>query len=258
VPRREPPKRPNNRAKSPRHTGDKGNTEVAGLRIIGGRFRGRKLSYSGDLRTRPMKDRLREAVFNLVGTDARDALAIDLFAGTGALGLEALSRGARQAIFLEQHFPTAAIINQNATALAVADSCEVVPGNTFIWFRRFGQSLAEKKGTGAFCRNAPQGALHKMCLSPFFRPEDAATRHWLVFCSPPYDFYVERQAEMLELINGMIDAAPPKSVFVVEADERFDFQSLPLPDAWDVRRYPPAVVGIMRKAASDLIETSET
>lgn len=166
-----------------------------------------------------MKDRLREAVFNLIGTDVRDALAIDLFAGTGALGLEALSRGARQAIFLEQHFPTAAIIKQNIAALAVADRCEVVPGNTFVWFRRFGQSLA-----------APSGP-------------------WLVFCSPPYDFYVERTAEMLELIGGMIATAPQKSIFVVESDERFDFQSLPQPNEWDVRRYPPAVVGIMRKAA---------
>ncbi len=63
---------------------------VAGLRIIGGQFRGRRLRYGGDPRTRPMKDRLREAVFNLIGPMVRGTHALDLFAGTGALGLEAL------------------------------------------------------------------------------------------------------------------------------------------------------------------------
>ena len=62
---------------------------IAGLRIIGGRLRGRKLHYSGDLRTRPMKDRLREAIFNLIGPAIRGKHAVDLFAGTGALALEA-------------------------------------------------------------------------------------------------------------------------------------------------------------------------
>jgi hypothetical protein len=176
VSRRENQKRSHDHPKPPRRASDKGNTEVAGLRIIGGRFRGRKLAYSGDLRTRPMKDRLREAIFNLIGTDVRDALAIDLFAGTGALGLEALSRGAQQAIFLEQHFPTAAIIKQNIATLEATDATEVVPGNTFIWFRRLEQSRTElpKKGTGAFCRNGPPGAAHKMHLSPF-----SALRPWM-------------------------------------------------------------------------------
>ena len=67
---------------------------MAGLRIIGGQFRGRRLTYHGDPLTRPMKDRVREAVFNLLWPGAEGAVAIDLFAGTGALGLEALSRGA--------------------------------------------------------------------------------------------------------------------------------------------------------------------
>jgi hypothetical protein len=68
-----------------------------------------------------------------------------------------------------------------------------------------------------------------------------------VFCSPPYDFYVARGEEMLELITGMIDAAPANSVFVVEADSRFDFGRLPHPQAWLVRSYRPAIVGIYRK-----------
>ena len=64
------------------------------LRIIGGRLRGSVIEYHGDPRTRPMKDRVREAAFNLIGPQVVGTFAIDLFAGTGALAFEALSRGA--------------------------------------------------------------------------------------------------------------------------------------------------------------------
>ncbi len=74
---------------------------------------------------------------------------------------------------------------------------------------------------------------------------------WLVFCSPPYDFYVQRAGEMLELLAGLIASAPPGSVFVVEADGRFDLGLLPDPAAWDVRPYPPAVVGLLRKGVEN-------
>jgi 16S rRNA (guanine966-N2)-methyltransferase len=191
--------------------------ETIGLRIIGGKFRGRKLLYSGQLRTRPMKDRLREAVFNLIGSDVAGTHAIDLFAGTGALGLEALSRGATKAILIEQHYPTADIIRQNILALGVELQTEIVTGNVFIWGKRH---------------------------------PDLGAAPWLVFCSPPYEFYTSRSGEMLELLGWLLQAAPMKSVFLVEADDRFDFALLPDPKAWDVRSYPPAVIGVYRKSPS--------
>ncbi len=187
---------------------------VEGIRIIGGNFRGRKLHYSGDLRTRPMKDRLREAVFNLVGPEVRGTHAIDLFAGTGALAFEALSRGSQRATLIEQHRPTANIIRQNAAILGVESQIEIVSGNTFVWARR---------------------------------EPDLGTSPWAVFCSPPYAFFVDRLDEMLELVGYVFQRAPLGSVFVVEADDRFDFQRLPDAEQWDVRAYPPAVVGIYRK-----------
>ena len=75
----------------------------------------------------------------------------------------------------------------------------------------------------------------------------AGAEPWVVFCSPPYDFYVERGQQMLRLIGDLIAASPPESLFVVEADARFDFASLPEPSHWDVRSYLPAVVGILEK-----------
>ena len=187
---------------------------IAGLRIIGGQHRGRRLLYSGDWRTRPMKDRLREAIFNLIGPAIQGKHVLDLFAGTGALALEALSRGAERATLIEQHHPTAHIIRQNVAVLGVESQTEIVAGNVFVWFRR--------------------------------RPLLGIVP-WAVFCSPPYDFYVDRAGEIMELICGLMGAAPGESIFVVEADVRFDFRTLPDPEAWDLRPYRPAVVGIYRK-----------
>ncbi|REK26310.1 MAG: 16S rRNA (guanine(966)-N(2))-methyltransferase RsmD [Planctomycetota bacterium] len=182
-------------------------------RIIGGRLRGRRLAYSGRRDTRPMKHRVREAIFNLVGPAIVGQQAIDLFAGTGALGLEALSRGAARATFLERHFPTADVIRENLATLDVAEQAEVVPANAFLWTRTI--------------------PLEK---SPA----------WVVFCSPPYDFYLERADEMRQLIERIMAAAPPESTLVVEADGRFDSSSLPSASTWDVRQYPPAVVAVWR------------
>ena len=183
-------------------------------RIIGGRFRGTKLLYSGDRRTRPMKERVREAVFNLLGTEVAGKYAVDLFAGTGALGLEALSRGGVGATFVEQHFPTAALLRQNIDAVGQSELCQVVTANVLIWVER------------------------ELAL-----PQEP----WLVFCSPPYDFYVDRREAMLRLLTRIISAALPNSMIVVEADGRFDFGALPQAADWDVRAYPPAVIGILRK-----------
>jgi 16S rRNA (guanine966-N2)-methyltransferase len=223
--------RKSNPTTDPRSAGQRLESPV-GLRIVGGRFRGRRLQYGGDIRTRPMKDRLREAVFNLLGPDIRGTHAIDLFAGTGALAFEALSRGAARATLIEQHYPTADIIRRNAVVLEVEDAVDIVTGNVFIWW---------KKKLG--CHAQPDMPTASVGMAP--APADTP---WAVFCSPPYDFYVQRTEEMLELIGGLIQAAPAGSAFVVEADERFDFGRLPDPQAWDVRSYPPAVVGICWKS----------
>ncbi len=216
----------------PRKTGGRRPPE-AELRIIGGRFRGRRLRYRTRDETRPMKHRVREAVFNLVGADAKGRHAIDLFAGTGAVGLEALSRGALSVTFVEQHVPTARLIRENTETLGVGEVADVLMTNAFLWARR---DLAEGARLSSPIFNLP----------------------WLVFCCPPYDFYVTRTQAMLEMVGRVLEAAPPRSVIVVEADQRLDFLQLPLwpaleppsdhtqPAAWDVRAYPPAVVGVLR------------
>jgi 16S rRNA (guanine966-N2)-methyltransferase len=183
------------------------------LRIIGGKFRASRLLYSGDPRTRPMKDRIREAVFNLVGPSIKGKHAIDLFAGTGALGFEALSRGADRAIFIERHVPTARLIRTNAENLGLKDRIEIVKANTFFHLRD---------------------------------PRVLGSDPWAVFCSPPYDFYVDRLEEMQGLLESLVEAASPGSLIVVEADQRFDMALLPEALTWDHRSYPPAEVALGR------------
>lgn len=191
-------------------------------------MRGRKLAYSGDPQTRPMKDRVREAVFNLVGPAVQGKLALDLFAGTGALALEAISRGAIGATMLERHFPTAELICQNCRSLDVTEKTQVVPVNAFVWARR------ELAGEGG-----PQS-------EPAWR-ETVGDAPWIVFISPPFDFYIDRTPEMLALIEQVIAAAPTQSIVVVESDTRFDLGQLPAADQWDARPYPPAVIAVFRK-----------
>jgi 16S rRNA (guanine966-N2)-methyltransferase len=192
------------------------------VKIIGGTFRGRRLNYHGDPVVRPMKHRTREAIFNLVSTECGGRHAIDLFAGTGALGLEALSRGAARATFIEKHVPSARVVEQNIHTLAVEDRATLLVTSAFLWGKRDLPATASQP-------NEP----------------------WLVFCSPPYAFYHERQTEMLDLISRIQSHAPAGSILIVEADEPFDFNVLRHSESsqageWDVRAYAPAVVGLWR------------
>jgi 16S rRNA (guanine966-N2)-methyltransferase len=218
--------------------------ETSELRIIGGKLRGSKLRYEifqqgGDPVTRPMKHRVREAIFNLISTDSEGRHAIDLFAGTGALGLEALSRGAVSATFIEKHVPTARIIEDNIKTLGLSDRAQLLTTSAFLWGKRD-------------LPNAEWRLRIADLNSTIANPQSAIP--WLTFCSPPYAFYHERQQDMLELITAILETSPEGSIMVVEADEAFNFELLPghvaesrRDEGWQIRAYPPAVVGIWRK-----------
>jgi 16S rRNA (guanine966-N2)-methyltransferase len=89
------------------------------MRIIAGEFRGRTLKAPPDRRARATADRVREAWFSIVGPELKGARVLDLFAGSGALGLEALSRGARQVDFVEVSKSSLAALRANIAALDV-------------------------------------------------------------------------------------------------------------------------------------------
>jgi 16S rRNA (guanine966-N2)-methyltransferase len=98
------------------------------VRVVAGSLRGRRLQAPPGRATRPTSDRVREATFNALDSLdlLRDARVLDLFAGSGALGIEALSRGAEHCTFVEQARPAVAVIRQNLQALDLDDRATVV------------------------------------------------------------------------------------------------------------------------------------
>ena len=96
------------------------------MRIIAGTFRSRQLKSLKGMALRPTSDNLRETLFNVLGGLVVDARFMDLFAGTGAVGIEALSRGASEAIFVEKHPPAVALIKENLESLEIREGARVV------------------------------------------------------------------------------------------------------------------------------------
>ena len=96
------------------------------MRIIAGSARGKKLEAPEGLDTRPTHDRTREALFNILQFKLRDARVLDLFAGSGALGLEAVSRGAQRAVFCDNSRAACAVIQKNAQGAYAQRKYEVL------------------------------------------------------------------------------------------------------------------------------------
>ena len=97
------------------------------MRIIAGKFRSRQLKSLKRLALRPTSDRLRETLFDILGSLVSGSRFIDAFAGTGAVGIEALSRGADEVIFIEKHAMAASLIKQNLESLQVRSGTRVLP-----------------------------------------------------------------------------------------------------------------------------------
>jgi 16S rRNA (guanine966-N2)-methyltransferase len=96
------------------------------MRIIAGKYRSRRLVTPEGTETRPTSDRLRETLFNVVAPSVPDSVWLDLFAGSGAVGIEALSRGAQTVYFVESGSRAARTIRQNLTSLELEEGFEVI------------------------------------------------------------------------------------------------------------------------------------
>lgn len=96
------------------------------MRVIAGKFRSRRLQAPTGMDTRPTSDRLRETLFNVVAAAVPDSAWLDLFAGTGAIGIEALSRGARMACFVESSKRAARTLRENLHSLGIESGFELM------------------------------------------------------------------------------------------------------------------------------------
>jgi 16S rRNA (guanine(966)-N(2))-methyltransferase RsmD len=151
------------------------------MRIIGGEFRGRRLKAPKGRSTRPTPDRVREALFQVLADRIPDARVLELFGGTGSLGLEALSRGAATAVFTERDRGALACLASNVETLGVADRVTIHRRSAF--------------------------------RLPVLCPEDEAFD--LVFCDPPFRMFEDaNDRRRLEMLLASLPLAPDGLVVV--------------------------------------------
>ena len=160
------------------------------MRVIAGSRKGQKLIAPRGLDTRPTSDRVRENVFNLVGP-LEDARVLDLFAGSGALGIEALSRGAASAVFVERDPDAVRTIERNLDRLRLTGA-RVVRGDVL-------RTVAEEVTAGA--------------------------KYDLVLVDPPYGMLTEIQPRLVRHLPPLLAA---DGLLVIETDARVE-PELPLP-----------------------------
>jgi 16S rRNA (guanine(966)-N(2))-methyltransferase RsmD len=109
---------------------------MSGLRIIGGKARGRRIKAVPGDSTRPITDRTKESLFNIIGQDIENASFLDLFAGTGSVGIEALSRGAKFARFIDILRPAVEIIKANLETTGLKEGAQVLQADSLHYLRK--------------------------------------------------------------------------------------------------------------------------
>ncbi len=201
------------------------------MRIIGGAAKGRRLQapppqQQHRFEIRPTSDRAREALFNILGEVSRGATVLDLFAGCGALGLEALSRGAKAVVFVDKNTPAVELIKTNCLRL-----------------------LSTLPAGGSTADYGEIRLLQQDLRQPLQRAElpQEMRRFELIFADPPYDSGLA--AHILTEVAGT-DLLQPGGILVVE--ER---HTTPLPSQrkglyrTEVRRYGKAAFHLYRQTA---------
>ncbi len=100
------------------------------MRVITGSARGRRLGELKGMETRPTTDKVKESIFNCIQFDVEDARVLDLFAGTGQLGIEALSRGAKSALFVDKRADAVKLVRENLALCRLEENAQVICGDS--------------------------------------------------------------------------------------------------------------------------------
>jgi len=189
------------------------------MRIIAGQRRGHKFDGPKGSDTRPTSDLVRESLFNILGAEVAGRFVVDLFAGTGALGLEALSRGASRAVFIERKRENVALIYRNLATLRFEDRGRVITADAYRWVRSFKAIDSEPL---------------------------------VVFLDPPYAEYEEHPRRVHELVESLVRNLPAHSVIAAELRRTLDETILPDLSAWDIRRYGGTQIAIRTLLPEDV------
>jgi 16S rRNA (guanine966-N2)-methyltransferase len=173
------------------------------IRIVAGTLRGRKIECDVLPTMRPTPHRTREALFSILGDAVPDRPFFDVFAGTGVIGLEAISRGATRASFVERDNRLLDAIEKHLKAFKVQDRGRVIRADAYRWAERW------------------------------VPPEEPAT----VFLSPPFADLEARPDEFLALVSALMNRMPPGSVLVLQVEICDLLERLPDRPVWDERKY---------------------
>lgn len=185
------------------------------LRITGGTRRGRRLESPPSSTIRPASDLVRQAVFNMLAGAVEDCVFYDVFAGTGIVGLEALSRGARRAVFIERDRRQLALIRRNLGRAGFTAEAIVRGSDAFLWARHF------------------------------LRDETTSN---IVFLGPPYPDFKTDLDRMLGLVSAIQGQLRDDDLFVVQFPKFIDPEKLPEPENWvRLRHYGKTRIGIWRR-----------
>ncbi|HEY7153466.1 MAG TPA: RsmD family RNA methyltransferase, partial [Gemmataceae bacterium] len=173
------------------------------IRIVAGSLRGRKLTCTVNPTLRPTPQRVREALFSILGDAVPERPFFDVFAGTGVVGLEALSRGAACVTFVERDFRLIGDLERHIAAFDVADKARIARTDVYRWIERWQA------------------------------PDEAVT----VFLSPPFRDFEHQLDDLLSVIALLQERVRPGSVIVLQAEETATLDELPARAEWDERRY---------------------
>lgn len=189
------------------------------MRIIAGQKRGHRIEGPrASAKTRPTSDMIREALFNIVGAMMPGRTAVDLFAGTGAIGLEALSRGAEDAVFVELDREAVALIRTNVATLHYQDRAQIRLADAYRWARNHAPELG---------------------------------RPLAVFLDPPYRDYETGAKRIRTMLDHLVEKLPEGSLIVLEAGRILNDQILPDMDSWDLRRYGDTQIAVWLRDGGD-------
>ena len=175
----------------------------AQLRIVSGSLRGRKVTFNVQPNLRPTPDMVRQALFNILGNAVPDRPFFDVFAGTGVVGLEAISRGASRVTFVERDFRVTAEIERHLKEFRVADRAALARADVYRWGERW---------------EAPAEPVN-------------------VFFSPPFADYQRRPADFLALVAQVQRKVAPGSVVVLQSERNAIEDADRIFADWDLRRY---------------------
>ncbi|HWE04638.1 MAG TPA: 16S rRNA (guanine(966)-N(2))-methyltransferase RsmD [Tepidisphaeraceae bacterium] len=176
------------------------------MRIIAGKHRGRNLLPPlGDV-TRPITDRAKQSLFDILAPTLEDARVYDCFAGTGSMGLECLSRGAAAVKFFEADRSAIERLKKNIAAMDDEHRCRIIAGDLFKWFAQ-----------------APA--------------PDAKDRGDIIFLDPPYRFLRERPADLQTLAGVFVSAHLAADGAVIFRHDAADALELPGLKRYDLREY---------------------